>query len=83
MQVQCSTGIPGILHNYQPVPERNFYKTGYRMVDPMNILSPKFRKGHAAICLLAVLALMLFASGCTQPSSQQQAKTPPPVTATS
>jgi len=48
----------------------------------MNILSPEFRKGHAAICLLAVLALMLFSCGCTQPSSQQQTKTPPPVTAT-
>jgi ABC-type phosphate transport system substrate-binding protein len=52
------------------------------MVDPMNTLSPMFRNGFIAICMLAVLALMLFACGCTQLPSQQQTKTPAPVTAT-
>lgn len=41
---------------------------------------PRYRKGTIAVCLLALLALMLAASGCTQSSSQQQA--PAPVTAT-
>lgn len=40
-----------------------------------------YRKGTIAICLLALLALMLVASGCTQPASQQQQKAPAPVTA--
>jgi hypothetical protein len=77
-----STGIPGIPHYDEPVSQRNFYKTVYRMVDPMTSLFPMYRKGTIAICLLALLALMLFASGCTQPASQQQTKTPAPVTAT-
>jgi outer membrane receptor protein involved in Fe transport len=42
------------------------------MVDPMTSPSPIFRNGTLAICLLALLALMLLASGCTQPVSQQQ-----------
>jgi hypothetical protein len=61
------------------------------MVDPMTSPSPLYRKGTIAICLLALIALMLLASGCTQqapqqqqqvPASQQQTKTPAPVTAT-
>lgn len=43
---------------------------------------PSYRKGTIAICLLALLALMLLASGCTQPAPQQQTKTPAPVTVT-
>ena len=46
----------------------------------MTRLFPMYRKGPLAICLLALLVLMLAASGCTQPSSQQKA--PAPVTAT-
>ena len=41
-----------------------------------------YRNGTIAICLLALLALMLVASGCTQPSSQQQQKAPAAVTVT-
>jgi ABC-type Fe3+-hydroxamate transport system substrate-binding protein len=61
------------------------------MVDPMTSPSPLYRKGTIAICLLALLALMLLASGCTQPVpqqqqqatvSQQQTKEPAPVTVT-
>jgi hypothetical protein len=52
------------------------------MVDPMIPLFPTYRKGTIAICLLALLALMLVASGCTQPALQQPQKTPAPVTAT-
>jgi len=40
-----------------------------------------YRKGTIAVCLLAFILLMLVASGCTQPASQQQ-KTPAAVTAT-
>ena len=50
------------------------------MVDPMTSLLP-YRNGIIAICLLALLALMLVTSGCTQPASQQQ-KVPAPVTVT-
>ena len=42
-------------------------------------------RGGITICLLAILALVLMAGGCTQPSSQQQQQTtaaPAPVTAT-
>ena len=46
----------------------------------MTSLFPVYRKGTIAVCLLALLALMLVASGCTQPSQQQKA--PAPVTAT-
>lgn len=42
---------------------------------------PMYRNGAFALCLLALLALMLVASGCTQPASQQQTA-PAPVTAT-
>jgi hypothetical protein len=52
------------------------------MVDPMTPPFTTYRKGTIAICLLALLALMLVASGCTQPASQQPQKTPAPVTAT-
>lgn len=48
----------------------------------MNTLMPEFRKEYRAICLLGVIALLLFACGCTQPSSPQQSKAPAPVTAT-
>lgn len=51
------------------------------MVDPMTRLFPMYWKGTLAICLLALLALMLVASGCTQPASPQQ-NAPAPVTAT-
>jgi len=47
----------------------------------MTSLFPMYRKGTLAICLLALLVLMLAASGCTQPASSQQ-KAPAPVTAT-
>lgn len=50
------------------------------MVDPMTSL-PMYRNGVFAICLLALLALILVASGCTQPASQQQTA-PAPVTVT-
>jgi hypothetical protein len=52
------------------------------MVDPMTRSLLLYRKGTLAICLLALLALMLVASGCTQPSSQQQQKVPAAVTVT-
>jgi hypothetical protein len=52
------------------------------MVDPMTRLFPLYRKGSIALCLLALLALMIVTSGCTQPASQQQTKTPAPVTVT-
>ena len=52
------------------------------MVDPMTTLFPVYRKGTITICLLALLALMLVASGCTQPASQQQQKAPAPVSVT-
>jgi hypothetical protein len=58
-----------------------FIKPYIVMDDLMTSLFPRYRKGTIAICLLALLALMLVASGCTQPtSSQQQQKAP--VTAT-
>jgi len=47
------------------------------MTDPF----PLYRRGTIAICLLALLGLMLLASGCTQPAPQQQQQTPAPVTA--
>ena len=50
------------------------------MVDPMTSLLP-YRNGTIAICLLALLTLMLVASGCTQPASEQQTA-PAPVTVT-
>ncbi len=40
----------------------------------------EYRKDTIAICLLAIMALMLLASGCTQPSLQQ-VKKPAAVTA--
>jgi hypothetical protein len=52
------------------------------MVDLMTSPFPMYRKYTLAICLLALLALMLVASGCTQPSSQQQQKAPAAVTVT-
>lgn len=42
---------------------------------------PLYRKGTIAVCLLVFIFLMLVASGCTQPASQQQ-KTPAAVNAT-
>ena len=39
---------------------------------------PLYRKGTIAICLLTLLALMLLASGCTQPAAQQQQQAPAP-----
>jgi hypothetical protein len=48
----------------------------------MTPLYPMYRKGTIAVCLLALLALMVVASGCTQPALQQQQKAPAPVTAT-
>lgn len=50
------------------------------MVDLMTRSFSLYRKGTIAICLLAILALMLAASGCTQPTSQQQQNAPAPVT---
>jgi hypothetical protein len=44
--------------------------------------SPMFWKGTIAICLLALLILMVAAGGCTQPASQPQQKAPGPVTVT-
>jgi outer membrane receptor protein involved in Fe transport len=52
------------------------------MVDPMTSQFPQYRRGTPAACLLVFLVLMLVASGCTQPASQQQQKIPAPVTAT-
>jgi hypothetical protein len=59
------------------------------MVDPMTSPFPFSRKGTVALCLLALIALMLIASGCTQqvplqqaPASQQTQSTPAPVTVT-
>ena len=43
---------------------------------------PLYRKGTVAICLLALIALMLLASGCTQPAPQQQQQAPAPITVT-
>jgi hypothetical protein len=51
------------------------------MVNPMTKQFPLYRKGARAVCLLACILLMLVASGCTQPASQQQ-KTPAAVNAT-
>jgi hypothetical protein len=48
----------------------------------MTSLSLMYWRGTIAICLLALLALMLAAGGCTQPASQQQQKAPAPVTVT-
>jgi len=48
----------------------------------MTSLSLKYWRGTIAICLLALLALMLAAGGCTQPASQQQQRAPASVTAT-
>jgi hypothetical protein len=62
--------------------KRNFYKTVYRMVDPMTSPFPVYRKGTITICLLALLTLMLVFSGCTQPASQQQQKAPAAVSVT-
>ncbi len=39
----------------------------------MTTLFPVCRRGTIVTCLLALLALMLVASGCTQPASQQKA----------
>ena len=52
------------------------------MVDLMTSQFLIYRKDTIAICLLALLVLMLAVSGCTQPASQQQQKAPAPVTAT-
>lgn len=52
------------------------------MVNPMTTLFPVSRKGSIVTCLLALLALMLVASGCTQPASQQQQKAPAAVSVT-
>jgi hypothetical protein len=60
--------------------EQNFYKTGYRMVDLMTHAFPPSRKGTVAVCLPALLVLLLIFSGCTS-TSPQQSKTPAPVTA--
>ena len=46
------------------------------MVDPMTSLFPIYRKSTVAICLLALLALMLVTVGCTQPAPQQQQQAP-------
>ena len=51
------------------------------MVDPMTRSLLLYRNGTMALCLLALLALLLVAGGCTQPSSQQQ-KAPAAVTVT-
>jgi hypothetical protein len=48
----------------------------------MTSLSLKYWRGTIAICLLALLALMLAAGGCTQPASQQQQRAPASVTVT-
>jgi hypothetical protein len=48
----------------------------------MTRLFPVYPNGTIASCLLVILALMLMAGGCTQPSVQQQTKTPAPVTVT-
>ena len=64
------------------VSQGNFYTTEYRMVDPMTAPFPLYRRGTIAICLVALLGLMLLVSGCTQPAAQQQQKAPAPVTAT-
>ena len=52
------------------------------MVELMTSQFLIYRKGTIAICLLALLVLMLAVSGCTQPASHQQQKAPAPVTAT-
>lgn len=52
------------------------------MVDPMTSLFPVYRKGTITICLLALLTLMLVASGCMQTASQQQQKAPAAVSVT-
>jgi hypothetical protein len=75
-------GPPGRQEYLEDFSGANFYKTASRMVDPMTSLFPVYRKGAAAICLVAFLILMLAASGCTQPAPQQQQKAPAPVTAT-
>lgn len=43
---------------------------------------PLYRRGTLAICLLALLSLLILASGCTQPAPQQQQQVPAPVTVT-
>lgn len=48
------------------------------MVDPMKSPFPLYRKGTVAVCLLALIVLMLLASGCTQPAPQQQQQAPAP-----
>lgn len=60
--------------------QRSFYKTLYRIVDPMMSQFPVYRKGTIVICLLALLVLVLAAGGCTQPAPQQQQNAPAPVT---
>jgi hypothetical protein len=62
--------------------KRNFYKTVYRMVDPMTSPFSVYLKGTITICLLALLTLMLVFSGCMQPASQQQQKAPAAVSVT-
>jgi hypothetical protein len=51
------------------------------MVDPMTDPFTLYRRGTIAICLLALLGLMILAGACTQPAPQQQQKAPAPVTA--
>jgi ABC-type transport system substrate-binding protein len=48
----------------------------------MTSLSLMYWKGTIAICLLALLTLMLAAGGCMQPAPQPQQQAPAPVTAT-
>jgi hypothetical protein len=52
------------------------------MVDPMTSVFPVRRKGTIAICLLALIVLILVASGCIQPAPQPQQQAPAPVTVT-
>ncbi len=49
------------------------------MDDPMTRWFPLHRKGTVVACQLALVAMLLLISGCTQPSSPQQVKTPAPV----
>jgi len=59
------------------------------MVDPMTSPFSHSRKGTVAVCLPALIALMILASGCTQPvlqqpapAAQQTQSLPAPVTVT-
>jgi hypothetical protein len=62
--------------------QRYLNETVYRMDYPMTCLFPVQRKAAIVICQLALVAMLLLVSGCTQPTSQQRMKSPAPVTVT-